>query len=86
MGVIVFAILMPAPPGYFGVIQACFTLVLVPRFAQEDAVACSVFYQASQYFPVTLTGFFFMNRLGLSLTSLKSTADANSEEAEKQDS
>lgn len=82
MGVIVFFILMPAPPGYFGVIQACFTLVLVPRFSQEGAVACSVFYQASQYFPVTLTGFIFMNRLGLSLTSLKSSAaDADDKKA-----
>lgn len=81
MGVIVFAILLPSPPGYFGVIQACFTLVLVPRFAQEDVVACSVFYQMSQWLPVTTTGFVYMSRLGLSLTSLKSTADANREQA-----
>ena len=74
MGVIVFAILMPSPPGYFGVIQACFTLVLCPRFAQADVFACSMFYQLSQFIPVTLTGLFFMNRIGMTLGSLQSEA------------
>ena len=80
MGVIVFAILMPAPPGYFGVIQACFKLVLVPRFLPEDVVACSVFYQMSQYIPVTLTGLIFMNRIGLSLGALQTEAKSKSQQ------
>lgn len=71
MGVIVFAILLPAPPGYFGVIQVCFKLVLESRFAAEEVVACSMFYQVSQYIPVTLTGLVFLSRVGLSLGSLQ---------------
>ncbi len=81
MGVIVFAILMPSPPGYFGVIQACFTLVLCPRFVQADVVACSMFYQLSQFIPVTLTGFIFMNRIGLSLAALQTEAKVKQPEA-----
>ncbi|MCA9085484.1 MAG: flippase-like domain-containing protein [Planctomycetaceae bacterium] len=76
MGVIVFAILMPSPPGYFGVIQACFKLVLVPRFALEETVGCSVFYQISQFVPVTLVGLIFMNRIGLSLGTIQEKAAA----------
>ncbi|MCA9051919.1 MAG: flippase-like domain-containing protein [Planctomycetaceae bacterium] len=76
MGIIVFAILLPSPPGYFGVMQACYVAVLVPRFPQEDVVACSVFYQMSQFIPVTLVGFVFMNRIGLSLGRLQSAAAA----------
>lgn len=79
MGVIVFAILMPSPPGYFGVIQACFKLVLVPRFAQEAAVGCSVFYQMSQFIPVTAIGLIFMSKVGLSLGDIKSEAQADGE-------
>lgn len=79
MGVIVFAILMPSPPGYFGVIQACFKLVLVPRFAPEAAVACSVFYQISQFLPVTTIGLICMGKVGLSLGDIQSEAHADRE-------
>lgn len=71
MGVIVFAILLPAPPGYFGVIQLCFKLVLAPRFPAEEVVACSMFYHVSQYIPVTLTGLVFLSRVGLNLKTLQ---------------
>ncbi len=76
MGVIVFAILLPSPPGYFGVIQACFVAVLGTRFAQSDVFGCSVYYHMCQYVPVTLTGLFFVNRIGLTLASLQSQATA----------
>lgn len=71
MGVIVFAILLPAPPGYFGVIQLCFKVVLAGRYPAEEVVACSMFYQVSQYIPVTLTGLVFLSRVGLKLSSLQ---------------
>ncbi|MCA9051949.1 MAG: flippase-like domain-containing protein [Planctomycetaceae bacterium] len=71
MGIIMFAILLPSPPGYVGVIQACFRFVLVPRFAAEDVVAASVLYQISQIVPVTIVGLVMMNRIGLSLESLR---------------
>lgn len=74
MGAIVFAILMPSPPGYFGVLQFCFVAVLVPRFAQSDVFGTSVYYHMLQYIPVTLTGLFFVNRIGLSLGALRSEA------------
>ncbi len=74
MGVIVFAILLPSPPGYFGVIQACFAAVLATKFAKPDVFGASIFYHISQWLPVTLIGLFFANRIGMSLGSLQSAA------------
>lgn len=71
MGVIVFAILLPSTPGYFGVIQACFKVVLG---AGAGIFGASIYYHMCQYIPVTLTGLFFVNRLGLSLGGLKAEA------------
>ncbi len=79
MGVIVFAILLPSTPGYFGVIQACFAAALGKS---ADVFGASVYYHMCQYIPVTLVGFFFMNRIGLSLGGLQSeAADSDPETA-----
>lgn len=71
MGVIVFAILLPSTPGYFGVIQACFAAALGKS---ADVFGASIYYHMCQYIPVTLVGFFFMNRIGMSLGGLQSEA------------
>lgn len=88
MGVIVFAILLPSTPGYFGVIQACFTAVLVAPVwellsevarseLQANVFGASIYYHMCQYIPVTLTGLFFANRIGLSLGAMQSEAQGN---------
>lgn len=81
MGVIVFAILLPSPPGYFGVIQGCFVAVLGTQFDKADVFGASIYYHMCQYIPVTLVGLFFMNRIGLSLGGLKSEAAGENDEA-----
>ncbi len=81
MGVIVFAILLPSPPGYFGVLQACFKLVLGEA---PSILGASIYYHLAQYIPVTLIGLFFANKLGLSLGSLKAEAAASETEKSEQ--
>lgn len=82
MGVIVFAILLPSTPGYFGVVQACFKLVLGES---PSILGASIYYHMSQYIPVTLIGLFFANKLGLSLGALKAEANVGDEEAPQAD-
>jgi uncharacterized protein (TIRG00374 family) len=67
---------IPSAPGYWGVIQAVFTFALKPfGVTQELALAASVYYLASQYVPVTVTGLIFMGRMGFHLGELKSQAE-----------
>lgn len=74
MGVIVFAILLPSTPGYFGVIQACFAAVLADKFAKPDVFGASIYYHMCQWVPVTLIGLVFANGMGLSLGDMQSAA------------
>jgi len=68
MGVIAVVILLPAPPGYVGVIQGCFTVVLELYDVDANiAVAASVYYHLWQYIPVTLVGLWCLQRTGLRL-------------------
>ena len=70
-------VLLPAAPGYWGVIQAVFTFTLTPMgVAQPSALAASVYYLASQYAPTTLTGLIYMGRMGFRLDELKAHADS----------
>jgi len=74
MGVIVFAILLPSTPGYFGVVQACFAAVLAEKFAKPDVFGASIYYHMCQWVPVTLVGLLFANRMGLSLGEMQTAA------------
>jgi len=66
------AAMIPSAPGYWGVIQAVFTIALRPLgVPQESALAASIYYLASQYVPTTLTGFIFMVHMGFHLGELK---------------
>lgn len=68
VGVIAVVILLPAPPGYVGVIQGCFTVVLALYAVDPNiTVAASVYYHLWQYVPVTLAGLWCLNRTGLRL-------------------
>ena len=68
VGVIAVVILLPAPPGYVGVIQGCFSVVLAMYAVDPNVtVAASVYYHLWQYVPVTLVGLWCLHRSGLRL-------------------
>ena len=68
VGVIAVVILLPAPPGYVGVIQGCFTAVLALYDVDPNVtVAASIYYHLWQYIPVTLVGLWYLQRTGLRL-------------------
>lgn len=76
LGVTAFGVTVPATPGFFGIVQFCFAFSLqafgVPK---ADAFAASIYYQLSQYIPVTLTGLYFSNRVGLKLSEAEQEAE-----------
>jgi len=71
VGVIAVVILLPAPPGYVGVIQGCFTVVLALYDVDPNiTVAASVYYHLWQYIPVTLVGLWCLQKTGLRLSDV----------------
>ncbi len=82
LGVTAFAVTIPASPGYFGVIQAAFILVINERTvgASEPAVfAASIYYHVSQYLLVTAIGLFYFNRMGLTVAEVEHEAHAQTD-------
>ena len=65
MGVVALAVAVPAAPGFFGLIQACFTGTLQIFAVNQPAVlAASIYYHMIQYIPVTLLGLLWLSRSG----------------------
>ncbi|WP_437205524.1 lysylphosphatidylglycerol synthase transmembrane domain-containing protein [Planctomicrobium sp. SH664] len=82
LAVIAFAVAVPAGPGFFGVIQACFLTLptLAGRKLDGSAVfAASIYFHLSQYIPVTLVGLYYFVRSGVELGQVQSTAEAAAE-------
>lgn len=76
MGVVALGVSVPASPGYFGVIQGCFSLVLPAALYDPQAVfAASIYYHLAGYIPVTLLGLVLFNRTGLSLHDVGTARD-----------
>ena len=72
LGTTAFGVTVPSTPGFFGVIQICFWLSLrIFGVDKADAFAASVYYHMAMYVPVTLTGLFYLNRLGLKLSDVE---------------
>ena len=68
MGVVALAVAVPAAPGFFGLIQACFTGTLQIFAVNQPAVlAASIYYHMIQYIPVTLCGLLWLSRSGFHL-------------------
>lgn len=75
-GVIAFGVTIPSTPGFFGVIQACFTESLAPfGVSQADAFAASIYYHIVQYIPVTIVGLVFLHLAGLRLGEVEEAVD-----------
>jgi uncharacterized protein (TIRG00374 family) len=76
MGATAFGVVVPATPGYFGVITICFLLVL--QFFTDDNVgvgAASIYYQVAQWVPVTALGLYFFLRTGLDVAEVTENAE-----------
>ncbi|TWT55436.1 hypothetical protein KOR42_28220 [Thalassoglobus neptunius] len=72
LGVVAFGVTVPSSPGYFGVIQLCFMLVLELFVPNKPAIfAASVYYHMSQYIPVTLIGLIYFLRSGMSIAQVE---------------
>lgn len=80
VGVIAVAILLPAPPGYIGVIQFCFISVLgLYGLDSNTAMAASVYYHLWQFIPVTCVGLWCLMRTGLGWGEMIRSAEAEDE-------
>ncbi|MEZ6067473.1 MAG: lysylphosphatidylglycerol synthase transmembrane domain-containing protein [Planctomycetaceae bacterium] len=84
LGVVAFGVTVPSSPGYFGVINALFVMVINEKtvgVTNEPAVfAASIYYHMSGYIPVTLLGLYFFNRTGLSVSQVQREAEEEAEE------
>src|SRR6185436_5472338 len=64
-------IMVPAAPGYIGTLNlACVAGLALFSVGKELAVPFSWFYWAGQWIPVSLVGFYYLRREGLSLRSI----------------
>jgi uncharacterized protein (TIRG00374 family) len=74
---------VPSAPGYAGTIQLCFVVALgVFGVERETALAASVYAFVVGYLPVTLTGLYFLERLGLKLRTIRQEAEVTEESIE----
>ena len=65
MGVVALAVAVPSSPGFFGLVQACFTGTLqIFAFSPPAVLAASIYYHMIQYIPVTLCGLLWLSRSG----------------------
>ena len=65
MGVVALGVAVPASPGFFGVIQVCFTDTLqIFEVSRPAVLAASIYYHMIQYIPVTLCGLLWLSRSG----------------------
>lgn len=83
LGVTAVGVTIPSSPGYFGVIQFCFLLVLSLFVKDKEAVfAASIYYHMAQWIPVTAVGMFFFLRAGLKIADVE---DAREQSDDKTD-
>lgn len=86
MGVVAVGVAAPQGPGYFGTMQLLWLLVINERTVgvkdKEAVFAASLYYQFSQYVPVTLLGLYYFNRTGLSVSEVRHEAEEQQAGAE----
>lgn len=78
VAVVAVGVTVPSAPGYVGVIQALFLVVINEQTVGiKDASAvfgASVYYHMTQYILVTVGGLFYLNRMGLTLSETQQVA------------
>lgn len=78
LGVTAIGVTIPSSPGYFGVIQFCFLLVLSLFVKDKEAVfAASIYYHMSQWIPVTMVGMLYFLRAGLKVADVQDAQEQN---------
>jgi hypothetical protein len=80
-GVTAIAVAVPSSPGYIGVIQAAFMMVL-KLFTDDRAnvLAASVYYHLVQYIPVTLVGVYYLFKTtGLKFAEVEAAAETETD-------
>lgn len=74
LGVVAIGVTIPSTPGYFGVIQLCFVVVLklfVDGSLKEAVFAASVYYHMAQWVPVTAVGMLYFFRTGIRISDIQ---------------
>jgi len=82
--VVSISILIPSAPGFIGVYHA--GVVWTLRYFNIDetqAASCALVLHAAQFIPVTLLGFYYVWKEGMSLKQISSEATKNSNENDK---
>lgn len=76
LGATAIGVTIPSSPGYFGVIQICFLLVLKFFAPNREAIfAASIYYHMMQWIPVTLIGMMFFLRAGYKVADIQEQAE-----------
>ncbi|MEZ6130021.1 MAG: lysylphosphatidylglycerol synthase transmembrane domain-containing protein [Planctomycetaceae bacterium] len=76
LGVTAFGVTIPSSPGYFGMIQLCFLLVLNLFVQNREVVfAASIYYHMMQWIPVTVLGMGFFLRAGYHVADVEAAAE-----------
>lgn len=71
LGAIAFGVAIPSSPGYVGVMQAVFIEVMKFFTTNQEAVfASSIFFQFTQWIPVTIVGLIFFAASGMRLNQM----------------
>jgi uncharacterized protein (TIRG00374 family) len=77
LALLVFASLgamIPSAPAYLGTLQyACILALAIYGVGKSEALAYSLLYHATQFFPVTIIGFMYLGRMQLKLGDLSNT-------------
>ena len=74
--------MIPSAPGFIGTMQGGGTLALsiYPEIAKEQALAFTIIFHATQWFPVNIVGIIYLVREGLSLGQLSRLAGPQEEQ------
>ncbi len=68
----VMGVTLPSSPGFFGTIQLCFTLGLMPYgITASEAFAASIFFHLTIYVAGWMAGLYFLRQSGLTLGRLR---------------
>lgn len=77
MVLLVFAVLVPASPGYIGTYHyACFKGLSVFQIPEATAVSIALVIHGTSFFPVILAGFYHLWREKMSLGTVRKAGDA----------
>ena len=75
IGVSALGVSIPSAPGFFGIIQLSFWVILQGFGVDKgDAFASSIYFHLSNYIPITLVGLYYLNRRGLQLWQIDKEA------------